>query len=87
MKKAKIKVEYGSIPIRHLAIQCPSCESWFMGDDITISHCSYKHDLNFEQCSCPKCGFQFGIHSDDAEESDEFPGFYDKCVKRKIVWE
>lgn len=33
-KKVKMKVEYESTPIRHLAVQCPDCENWFMGFDI-----------------------------------------------------
>jgi hypothetical protein len=31
----KVRIEYDRIPIRHVAVQCPACEKWFHGNDIT----------------------------------------------------
>lgn len=87
-KKVNMKVEYESIPIRHLAVQCPDCGNWFLGNDIIEGDCRYNHQLYGAKCHCPKCGSEFKVDfKSNIEESNEFPEFYDKCLKQKIIWE
>lgn len=87
-KKVNMKVEYECQPIRHLAVQCPDCESWFFGHDIIKGDCSYKYQIIGAECYCPKCGSKFKVdHESNIEESDDFPEFYDKCLRQKVSWE
>lgn len=87
-QKTNIKVEYESTPIRHLAVQCPKCDNWFLGFDIIKNDCRYEHELLGSECECPKCGNKFRIdYKSYVEESGDFPEFYDKCLRQKITWE
>lgn len=87
-KKVNMKVEYESTPIRHLAVQCPDCNSWFFGHDIIKGECLYKYQLQGAECQCPKCGSKFKVdYESNIEESGEFPEFYDKCLRQKTTWE
>lgn len=87
-ERVNVKVEYESTPIRHLAIECPSCHAWFAGWDIVKGDCSYEDDLYGAHCECPKCGHQFRITYDsNIEQSNEFPKFYEQCLKKKVMWE
>lgn len=87
-KKVKMKVEYERVPIRHLAVQCPDCKNWFMGDDIFYDHPNYSYELTNARCHCPKCGSDFitGFESEISEDAS-FPEFYDSCLKQKTIWE
>lgn len=88
VKQVNMKVEYDSIPIRHIAVQCPDCGNWFFGTDIIQGDCQYEYQLHRAKCHCPKCGSDFRVgHESNIEESNEFPEFYDKCLKQKIIWE
>lgn len=83
-----IKVEFESVPIRHLAIQCPNCNSWFMGHDILKRECNYKHELYGTECHCPKCDYDFVIsYGSKFDETAEFPEFYGNCLTQKVSWE
>ena len=87
-KKVNMKVEYESTPIRHLAVQCPDCENWFFGYDIFKDDCQYDYQLRGSECHCPKCGSEFKVDFEsNIEESNEFPEFYDKCLRQKITWQ
>ena len=87
-KKVKMKVEYESTPIRHLAVQCPDCKSWFMGFDIFKSTPIYSYELTNAQCHCPKCGSDFVTDYESEISTDvSFPEFYDNCLKQKTTWE
>lgn len=87
-KKVNMKVEYEPIPIRHLAVQCPDCENWFVGHDLFTGDCQYDYQLRGSECCCPKCGSEFKVDFEsNIEESNEFPEFYDKCLRQKIIWE
>lgn len=87
-KKAKMKVEYESTPIRHLAVQCPYCKNWFMGYDIFEDSPSYSYELTNARCHCPKCGSDFVTDSEsEISEDVSFPEFYDSCLKKKTIWE
>ena len=87
-KKVNIKVEYEATPIRHLAVQCPDCNNWFRGSDITKERCIYASELRGAECHCPKCGSEFKTaYESNIEENSEFPEFYDKCLRKKVTWE
>lgn len=87
-RKVNMKVEYESTPIRHLAVQCPDCGNWFFGHDIFKYDCQYDYQLRGAECHCPKCGSDFKVDFEsNIEESDEFPEFYDKCLRQKVTWE
>lgn len=88
VKQVNMKVEYDSTPIRHIAVQCPDCGNWFFGHDIFKCDCQYEHQLRGAECHCPKCGSDFKVdYESNIEESNEFPEFYDKCLREKITWE
>ena len=79
-----VRVEYESTPIRHIAVQCPSCENWFYGNDITNDNLWYGYEIGFAKFTCPVCGEEFsGKHS---EEEVSYPAVYDECLTKKEVW-
>lgn len=81
----KVKVEYESTPIRHIAVQCPSCEKWFYGYDITSDNLIYDYQVNFAKFTCPICHEEFsGEHT---VEEVGYPKVYEECMRRKEVWE
>lgn len=86
-KIVKIKVEFESTPIRHLAVQCPDCKNWFYGVDIYEEWCSYKSDIFWNECKCPKCGSRFKVSENSKLDSANFPEFYKECLQKKEVWE
>lgn len=87
-KKVNMKVEYDATPIRHLAIECPDCHFWFFGSDITKERCIYDYELKGAECRCPKCDSEFKVdYESNIEESDEFPEFYDNCLRKRVVWD
>lgn len=88
----KIRVEYEPTPIRHIAIQCPKCERWFRGRDITEDTLLYEYDIYYSQFHCPVCGKIFGAdeYSNFANvhiEETGYPDVYQDCLQRKEVWE
>jgi len=89
LKPVKIKVEYESMPIRHLAIQCPECTNWFMGHDICENNITLNYDLYGAYCACPKCDerFQIDIQNAEVDDSASFPEFYKQCLRKKETWE
>ncbi|SEU09465.1 hypothetical protein SAMN05443270_3095 [Lacrimispora sphenoides] len=86
-KIVKIKVEFEAIPIRHMAVQCSDCKNWFHGNDIYKDGCSYKHDIFWNECECPKCGNRFIVSENSDLGSANFPEFYKECLQKKEVWE
>ena len=88
-----VRVEYEATPIRHIAVQCPKCEKWFNGREITYSEIHYDYQICRAQFECPICGKIFG--------GNEYQGFanviiqevgsatecYAGCLQRKEVWE
>lgn len=88
IKNVKIKAEFDLIPVRHLAIQCPNCKNWFVGNDILYNEVMYEYEIKGNSFNCPTCG-AYIIISDDSEieEDVDFPKFYDNCKKKKTVWE
>lgn len=89
IREINIKAEFEVSPIRHLAIQCPKCDTWFKGTDILVEDAHYEYDLMNAECHCPKCGYEFEINyqKSNVDEDERFPAFYDKCAKRKTTWE
>lgn len=87
MAKVKIKVEFDPTPIRHMAIQCPSCKKWFKQYDISDG-ITYRHDIDScAKCLCPACLEEFDLEDVDIDENVSFPEFYDECAKRVVKWE
>lgn len=90
-----VRVEYESIPIRHIAVQCPDCGKWFCGWDIVdgkdvFDTLRYAHDINFAVFKCPICEAEFGglQHNDKANiEVVAHPKVYEGCLQRKETWE
>ena len=88
----KIRVEFDPTPIRHIAVQCPKCENWFRGYDITDDNLSFGHEIYYAQFHCPVCDKIFGAdeHSDFANvhiEEVSYPDVYNGCLERKEIWE
>ncbi len=83
----KVRVEYESRPIRHIAIQCPQCKSWFYGHDVTNDELQYDYDIRFAVCRCPKCDATFSGNEDGLEiEEDGHPKIYEECLSKRVTW-
>ena len=87
MEKIKVAVEFDPTPIRHMAIQCPKCHRWFNRHDIANDDIDFDSDIDSSaKCECPACNHEFDLGNVEFEYPD-FPDFYDKCAKKKVVWE
>lgn len=84
-RKTNVRIETESAPIRHIAIQCPSCGKWFMGEDILKEDVKYEYQLESADCECPNCDEWFSI--DPKVEESCYPEIYENIVRKKIVWE
>ena len=88
-----VRVEYEATPIRHVAVQCPECERWYDGRDITDTRISDESDLYHAQFCCPVCGHTFGANSYQGlsnlvvKECASSTEVYEGCLKRKEIWE
>ena len=87
-----VRVEYEATPIRHIAVQCPKCERWYDGRDITASNLSFDYDIRHAQFACPVCGHTFGGNEYQScvnvkIEERGYPEVYEGCLHRKEVWE
>ena len=87
-----VRIEYDPTPIRHIAVQCPKCEKWFHGRDITKDKLQYECDVYYAQFECPICGKIFGadMYTDwDKVHIEEvpYPNVYKDCLEKKEVWE
>lgn len=88
----KVRVEYDPTPIRHIAVQCPKCESWFNGRDITKHALRDSTDIYFAEFECPVCNNIFGSqgcnsYSDVSIEEVGYPEVYDGILQKKVSWE
>ena len=90
------RVEFESTPIRHVAVQCPHCNSWFNARDITKDTIHDKTDLMFAPFYCPVCKKTFSVYkpswssAENAEMQIEevgYPDVYKDCLTRKETWE
>lgn len=92
-----VRVEYESVPIRHIAVQCPKCGKWFNGRDIVngdwFQDLMYSYQIYYAQFECPVCGKIFGgdecrdlsnVRIQEVGSSEEC---YKDCLQRKEVWE
>ena len=88
-KKVQIKVEFGSRPVNHLAIQCPDCNKWFKQADVVLKlWISDESEIEpYTKCECPACGCKFDLGNVEYDETVSFPEFYVNCAKQKTVWE
>ncbi len=94
--KYNVRVEYECTPIRHISVQCPQCEKWFYGSDITDDDLCYSYQIDMAHFICPVCGKEFGRHIDwltsakcDTPHVEEmsYPEVYEGCMRRKEIWE
>lgn len=82
-----IRLEYELTPIRHLAVQCPECKSWFKQGDICLDYISYSYQLFSTQYTCPKCNFDFKAYDINIEECFNSKEVYRDVSKKKVIWE
>lgn len=91
------RIEYDPTPIRHIAVQCPSCGRWYHGNDITEDDLFYDYQAEMAEFQCPVCGTKFscvdychdgveicGTHIEECGSAEEV---YAGCLTRKEVWE
>ena len=86
-KKVNVRVEYELTPVRHLAIQCPECQSWFEQDDIVCYHISYSYEMSSNFCNCPKCETYFKLRNVNIEECNSSKEVYKDILSKKVIWE
>ena len=92
-----VRVVYECTPIRHIAVQCPACEKWFEGSDITKDNLSFEHQIRYATFVCPVCGKTFGDTSNNWLDFDNYSmnikevgsgeECYKDCLRKKEVWE
>ena len=88
-----VKVEYEATPIRHIAVQCPECERWYNGREITAHKLSFGYQIYHAQFICPVCGHVFGANecgdyaNVNITECGSSTEVYKDCLHRKEVWE
>ncbi len=91
----KVRVEFESTPIRHIAVQCPHCGRWFYGSDMTDHALSYEYDIYTASFECPVCGQAFGSENGgygfrsnvELIECGSASEVYKGCYQKKTVWE
>ena len=92
------RVEYDSIPIRHLAVECPGCNKWFVANEIVKDEIiRYEHEIEFARFECPICHKQFSVYDPEQNayrslnkaniEKVEYPVIYFGCGKTVETWE
>lgn len=92
-----VRVEYEATPIRHIAVQCDKCGSWFNGLDVTESVLTHAHHILFARFHCPVCDCAFGFdgnydaflgaHNVQIQECDSSEEVYKDCKRKKTTWE
>ena len=89
-KPYKVRVEFDPTPIRHIAVQCPICEKWFYGYDITDDELTYDYQIGFAHYRCPLCEKYFGYGTDynnEQIEESSHPEVYRDCLHKQVKWE
>lgn len=88
-----VRIMYDPAPTRHIAVQCPDCERWFNGRDISDSEIEFDHELFNAQFECPVCGKIFGPDSHQnyanvvVEECGNHNEVYQDIYKKVEKWE
>lgn len=87
IRDVKIRASFYMRPIKHMAIKCPYCQSWFRKNDITTDDVDYKEEIIGVKCYCPVCDldFKIGVESEIIDTFDS--KVYKDCLEKKIVWE
>ena len=85
----RVRLELDPAPVRHIAVQCPSCKRWFHGQEIADDWIEYEYQINFARFRCPICGHPFGAfdYSDDIVIDTDYKDIYEGCLHRKEIWE
>ena len=88
-----VRIMYDPSPIRHIAVQCPSCDRWFNGQDISDRELEYDYELYQTQFTCPICGKVFGSDAFSGhcnvkvEECDNHNDVYKDIYQKVEKWE
>jgi uncharacterized Zn-finger protein len=82
----KARIEFEIQPIRHIAVQCPYCENWFHGRDISNKTLHDIIDVEFATYDCPICGHKFD-GKDLYYEEMEYEDVYKGCLTKKEFWD
>ena len=80
MNEINMRVEFEIAPIRHLAVQCPSCENWFCEYEITGNNIHNVIDAKWAIYHCPICHTTFKPNDYDEIEITQ-PGGTDKVYE------
>ena len=91
------RIEYDPTPIRHIAVQCPSCGRWFHGNAITEDDLYYDFQAEMAEFKCPVCTTRFScsdyshvgfeICESHIKECGSAEEVYEGCLERKVIWE
>ena len=89
-----VRVEFEPRLVRHVAVQCPVCQNWFHGRDISNDDLDDEIDLEYGRFECPVCDYQFGYHPEPTRrhqmeiiECGSEDEVYHGCLHKKEVWE
>ena len=87
--KMHIRLELDPAPVRHIAVQCPSCKRWFHGQAIADNWIQFEHEINFTKFDCPVCGHPFGAfeYGDEIIIDTDYKDIYEGCLQKKETWE
>lgn len=91
----KVRVEYDPIPIKRLAVQCPTCKNWFNGYEVMkgadFRNLRFRSDIMYKTFKCPKCEMEFGniLNGEEIDIQEVFSAeeCYKDCLGKKEIWE
>ena len=89
MNKFNVRVEYEPIQIRHIAVQCPYCGSWYRGYDISDDSLAYGYKVSLATFLCPKCDCTFGHGTESVMDKMiemDYPEIYNDVLEKQITW-
>lgn len=96
-----MRVEFDPTPVRHVAVQCPYCQKWFYGHDITDDEIQFEYQLDMAKYHCPICDKDFGYRAERSSiygnyarpslniQEVSYPEVYQDCLEKKktVTWE
>ena len=90
-KPYNMQVVFEETPVRYVAVQCPSCEKWFYGEDIAEddSELNYEYQLGYASFRCPLCDTRFGCgtqYNDEQITETNYEEIKKNCMQKKVVW-
>lgn len=86
MDMKNVRVDYESTPIRHVAVECPSCNEWYAGNDISDISISDSYHLSTAKFTCPDCNIEFKTGLDTKYDEKMGSAIYEGVKRKQVMW-